>query len=137
MRISDWISDVCSSDLAACQRGRERIEFRGCFADKLFVEVPRQMEAVAERSDTRDQFAIARPRGHFDEQPGGSVGIVAILRIWRRAPARGRRKRRAQQNEVEFELVAIFGLGRSEERRVGKGCDSMWRSRWSPYHKKK
>src|SRR3546814_10376640 len=88
MRISDWISDVCSSDLAACQRGRERIEFRGCFADKLFVEVPRQMEAVAERSDTRDQFAIARPRGPLDEQPGGSVGIVAILRIWRRAAAR-------------------------------------------------
>src|SRR3546814_4569307 len=71
------------------------------------------MEAVAERSDTRDQFAIARPRGHFDEQPGGSVGIVAILRIWRRAPARGRRKRREQQNEVEFEHVAIFGLGQA------------------------
>src|SRR3546814_12888260 len=23
---------------------------------------------------------------------------------------------------------------RSEERRVGKECVSMWRSRWSPYH---
>src|SRR3546814_14487933 len=23
--------------------------------------------------------------------------------------------------------------GRSEERRVGKGCFSTWRSRWSPY----
>src|SRR3546814_20244215 len=75
---------------AACQRGRERIEFRGCFADKLFVEVPRQMEAVAERSDTRDQFAIARPRGHFAEQPRGSCGIIAIPRVWPRAPARGR-----------------------------------------------
>src|SRR3546814_18836381 len=26
---------------------------------------------------------------------------------------------------------------RSEERRVGKGCVSTCRSRWSPYHKKK
>ena len=26
--------------------------------------------------------------------------------------------------------VAVAGLGRSEERRVGKEC----RSRWSPYH---
>src|SRR3546814_12863203 len=26
---------------------------------------------------------------------------------------------------------------RSEERRVGKECVSTWRSRWSPYHKKK
>src|SRR3546814_12683481 len=120
------------------------------------------MEAVAERSDTRDQFAIARPRGHFDEQPGGSVGIVAILRIWRRAPARGRRKRREQQNEVEFEHVAIFGLGQAvrvksvsmgeidhalarqtveavasaEERRVGKECVSTCRVRWWPDIKK-
>src|SRR3546814_20056545 len=27
--------------------------------------------------------------------------------------------------------------GRSEERRVGKGCVSTCRSRWSPYHSKK
>ena len=27
-----------------------------------------------------------------------------------------------------------FGLLRSEERRVGKECASMCRSRWSPYH---
>src|SRR3546814_4829539 len=125
MCVSYWSLDGCSSSLfagaafvvaqqkvarpvrlAACQRGRERIEFRGCFADKLFVEVPRQMEAVAERSDTRDQFAIARPRGHFDEQPGGSVGIVAILRVWRR--------------------------GGSAERRVGTGWDSTCRYGWAP-----
>src|SRR3546814_12094311 len=29
------------------------------------------------------------------------------------------------------------GLGRSEERRVGKECVSTCRSRWSPYHYKK
>src|SRR3546814_17187084 len=28
----------------------------------------------------------------------------------------------------------IFGLMRSEERRVGKECVSTCRSRWSPYH---
>ena len=39
------------------------------------------------------------------------------------------------------ELVAVEGprvrevaSGRSEERRVGKECASMCRSRWSPYH---
>src|SRR3546814_20723352 len=34
-------------------------------------------------------------------------------------------------------LVQLFfgweGVGRSEERRVGKECVSTWRSRWSPY----
>src|SRR5213080_5146788 len=28
-------------------------------------------------------------------------------------------------------------LSRSEERRVGKECIAVWRSRWSPYHEKK
>ena len=30
-------------------------------------------------------------------------------------------------------LVGLFG-SRSEERRVGKECLSVCRSRWSPYH---
>src|SRR3546814_15010079 len=32
------------------------------------------------------------------------------------------------------EIAAELGLGRSEERRVGKECVSTFRSRWSPYH---
>ena len=31
-------------------------------------------------------------------------------------------------------LYDMHELGRSEERRVGKECASMCRSRWSPYH---
>ena len=31
-------------------------------------------------------------------------------------------------------LPAVTMLARSEERRVGKECASMCRSRWSPYH---
>ena len=30
--------------------------------------------------------------------------------------------------------AALFCMGRSEERRVGKECSSSCRSRWSPYH---
>src|SRR3546814_19768800 len=30
--------------------------------------------------------------------------------------------------------IETFGLERSEERRVGKGCVSTCRSRWYPYH---
>ena len=41
--------------------------------------------------------------------------------------------------EVERDLCAggdeaVFGGGRSEERRVGKECTMTCRSRWSPYH---
>ena len=31
-------------------------------------------------------------------------------------------------------LKANIWLTRSEERRAGKGCEEVWRSRWSPYH---
>src|SRR3546814_9218177 len=33
-------------------------------------------------------------------------------------------------------LFALIGTTRSEERRVGKGCVSTCRSRWSPYPSK-
>ena len=36
-------------------------------------------------------------------------------------------------NREDFERFAI-GLRRSEERRVGKECPQLCRSRWSPYH---
>ena len=32
------------------------------------------------------------------------------------------------------EKTVLFNFDRSEERRVGKECASMCRSRWSPYH---
>ena len=36
--------------------------------------------------------------------------------------------------EVVEPLKAQLATGRSEERRVGKECGVMCRSRWSPYH---
>jgi 2-keto-3-deoxy-galactonokinase len=32
------------------------------------------------------------------------------------------------------ERQSAEGMGRSEERRVGKECRRLCRSRWSPYH---
>src|SRR3546814_19287360 len=40
------------------------------------------------------------------------------------------------ESSVEF-IEKASGIGRSEERRVGKACVSTCRSRWSPYHDKK
>src|SRR3546814_11696494 len=90
MRISDWSSDVCSSDLAA----RGIVDRRGDAADPVlvFLEV--------ERAARRDIAA----------HPPFPCRIIG----------RGRAAR----------------LIRSEERRVGKGCVSTCRSRWSPYHYK-
>src|SRR3546814_20220286 len=40
-------------------------------------------------------------------------------------------------SDEHIQLFATVGLYSSEERRVGKECDSTCRSRWWPHHKKK
>ena len=41
---------------------------------------------------------------------------------------------RGRLRNVEYLLLAAMSELRSEERRVGKECRSVCRSRWSPYH---
>src|SRR3546814_11307304 len=84
MRISDWSSDVCSSDLCLCLVG------------------------------------------DGSEQPGGPFRAFSL------------------ENRLQgfkpfacFRGVRVVIEVRSEERRVGKGCVSTCRSRWSPKHEKK
>ena len=43
-------------------------------------------------------------------------------------------KKAADAAEAIGEGLQAFCIPRSEERRVGKECASMCRSRWSPYH---
>ena len=52
-------------------------------------------------------------------------------------------ERLTQQKTVDYsprkrpempEITSFDDAARSEERRVGKECASMCRSRWSPYH---
>src|SRR3546814_16960174 len=88
MRISDWSSDVCSSDLA----GRFEREFET------------QVAGVRMRAPMMSIHTVAAGGGsilHFDG---------ARLRVG----------------------PDSAGANRSEERRVGKGCVSTCRSRWSP-----
>ena len=43
-------------------------------------------------------------------------------------------KPRAEISDLETQLKIARDKGRSEERRVGKECATLCRSRWSPYH---
>src|SRR3546814_11790253 len=106
MRISDWSSDVCSSDLAGrviqlVARGGEGLAEAG----RAIVG----LEMAGEALDELEEVGLG-DLGDLDEG-GMTKGVKA-------EPAR-----------AEGEL----GL-RSEERRVGKECVSTCRSRWSPYH---
>src|SRR3546814_20283420 len=104
MRISDWSSDVCSSDLGAYKLPLVLCVINNGWA----ISVPRSAQTGAE---TLAQKGLAG--GLHCLQVDGN-DLVAALEGMRRAAER-----------------------RSEERRVGKGCVSTCRSRWSPVHLKK
>src|SRR3546814_13898301 len=106
MRISDWSSDVCSSDLAAEKFGVGEPDPLDLLPIGLGGGVP------AAANDRRLQPIAALGIGiHFGRGNEADVGIVD-----------------------ERTLAIANGTDRSEERSVGKECVSTCRSRWSPYH---
>src|SRR3546814_15190847 len=107
MRISDWSSDVCSSDLDQAFAVLGKGDDRRCRARALDVFDNSGLAALHDR-DTAIRGAEVDP-DHFGHNDNVLVALVASL------------KRQA----------------RSEERRVGKECVSTCSSRWSPYYKKK
>src|SRR3546814_17548538 len=114
MRISDWSSDVCSSDLWAA--GDAAILARAA---------PRLADA-----------AVARPFIAMDGRIGAYADWVfgwfsSLLTAWDLAYAGAVETGR----EIDAGQVPSPSLlQRSEERRVGKECVSTFRSRWSPAH---
>src|SRR3546814_17678073 len=109
MRISDWSSDVCSSDLAAAAQAlREgRLGVSGHDAPAHAVEHPGRPE--------RPRLIAARdlPQRGLGSAAGRAAFVHAI------AP-------------IEFNAINLAWDARSEERRVGKECGSKCRSRWWP-----
>src|SRR3546814_12755326 len=109
MRISDWSSDVCSSDL-------------GQVARPPFVQPAPDM--IAEQADLVERgFRLMKgqPPGFIDGKPCAKADDP------RRAVEMPRR-----MGDAFDQLVAGRALMRSEERRVGKECVSTCGSRWSP-----
>src|SRR3546814_13534413 len=118
MRISDWSSDVCSSDLIrhdhlTIGRGGEgRLrgvgEFQPCFVEffqnaeaDLVTGLINLLEVRIE--DIEFQFEIKRTRAETDKAAAD-----------------------------ERAAIGFDNFLRSEERRGGKECVSMCRSRWAP-----
>src|SRR3546814_13631364 len=105
MRISDWSSDVCSSDL-----------------EHVVGHQPRHRDDLP-----AGQFHQAL--GQFLEI--GNAGLGKLENI---EPAQiGIRRAAGQQPGLPREQ-RVPGAMRTEERRVGKECVSTCRSRWYPYN---
>src|SRR3546814_9956856 len=110
MRISDWSSDVCSSDLL------DRFEIEHRFVDYRDERQP---------SDTLLAWR--------DALGGWDAMVNKSSTTWRNLP----QARKAPGSDAEWKLLLREYpqlLRRSEERRVGKECVSTCRSRWSPSH---
>src|SRR3546814_19140972 len=127
MRISDWSSDVCSSDLKT-----------------LVVRGPDQGRQCAwnDIGQYRARLKIAHPRLE-------ALGTVVVHGEGEIPPVRADRNRAQAEiflplckgGFIENDLGVPAGdgspghftvLSRSEERRVGKECVSTSRTRWSP-----
>src|SRR3546814_17676385 len=112
MRISDWSSDVCSSDLLQLSycRGAERVASRQHHPIILFLKEMRQLGdgRCLARSVDADYQNDLRAREGFDlHRLGHGLQNLGDL--------------------LRDDRAQIF---RSEERRVGKECVSTCRSRW-------
>src|SRR3546814_10414861 len=125
MRISDWSSDVCSSDL-----DMGTLEFN--------VEATHTTLALSNAtgaSESRSEGTIANPewRARFDLRY--SKGPFRAFYQMYYLPSALRTVNATVENDP---MPHISGNTRhsvrSEERRVGKECVSTCRSRWSPYH---
>src|SRR3546814_13352783 len=105
MRISDWSSDVCSSDLTAKRTWVPPISATSPILSDMPVDIDGCLALVQDVADGK--FC----RGLF-------------CRLFVDLPLLRARDGQNQLLRIE--------QGRSEERRVGKGCVSPCESRWSP-----
>src|SRR3546814_11934903 len=104
MRISDWSSDVCSSDLQALARLKAA----------RILDWFRRYEPVPDA-----EAAGAGPRVKQATNAYRFLFPAFLAKIFTARRQRGR--------------AAARTPARSEERRVGKECGRTWRSRWSAY----
>src|SRR3546814_12674350 len=131
MRISDWSSDVCSSDLDA------GVVHKGLLPRGLFAALAEEWShrepvtpLLEEKGDACEFGALIsqllRPLDLHDARLGAALPADDHpIQIWQVALDRQRPNQRLPRQE------------RSEERRVGKECVSTCRSRWSTCHEKK
>src|SRR3546814_10999191 len=122
MRISDWSSDVCSSDL--------RPKWHNYPLGPSNRPLPQYPAGGAKtgRGGKRNRFENPPSAGAWAAQSDGNPSLAGLVGA-----------REARLCSARFVAVCTFyqWRTRSEERRVGKECVSTCRSRWSQYDKKK
>src|SRR3546814_12482758 len=123
MRISDWSSDVCSSDLATARQILDLLPETSCL---VFGLSPALLDALFRKArDTAALRDAELKKIHFhDSRREAATRLASKIDVMELARMGG-------WKNVNILYKTYY---RSEERRVGKECVSTCRSRWSPYH---
>src|SRR3546814_17514856 len=104
MRISDWSSDVCSSDLVLDDML------------KIFADIPDRCAVLFRTCQNRIiEQTLLSSVGQYLFKHLAVPFLVGTQRL-------------------DHYIIRLVGRERSETRRVGKGCVRPCRSRWWPYH---
>src|SRR3546814_17630408 len=125
MRISDWSSDVCSSDRLAREGGLAADEVAGALDGGGAGDVVGHVRLSGENYSSLLQRSTGNIQAIFAVQPKSGICKVASMELGDRI-AHYRSKAGLNQSELE----------RSEERRVGKEGVSKCSYRGSPAHSK-
>src|SRR3546814_15826482 len=118
MRISDWSSDVYSSDLIA---DRYYIHWQRCRGSK--THTPKY--GTAGKSSGTNMSGMGPAGQQVTAPSGGAVIFVEVAYTYQPLISS-----KVVPNGTMTEIAAM----RSKERRVGKESVSTCRSRWSTYH---
>src|SRR3546814_16805015 len=112
MRISDWSSDVCSSDLTVC----------GSYAHFKLTRYLLHITRDSRYGDSMERVFYNTVLGAMPMLADGSAFYYSDYKL-----------HTGKKNYYGAKWPCCSGtLPRSEERRVGKECGRTGRSRWSP-----
>src|SRR3546814_18668610 len=133
MRISDWSSDVCSSDLA---HGVQQPEAQARPGRKPYLMLGHSYYIDVNSVGTR--FLLGKPTwAKFEDQrPFLASAWVAATHLFTIESIAGR-EMWARDHLGEIRRCEVGNPLRSEESRVGKECVSKWHARLSPVNKQK
>src|SRR3546814_19948562 len=123
MRISDWSSDVCSSDLRPIVGGGFRVSYN----DAIYLKYVPDARTGRGRNYHSVYFEILGELGYV----GLAIYLALLFAVWRM----GSRTITLTAQRPDLHWAGdLARMSRSEERRVGKECVSACRSRWLPYN---
>src|SRR3546814_20754608 len=118
MRISDWSSDVCSSDL-----------LRHAEEDVAIAPAPPARQRARPNAIEGGRH-LGNLGGREDAAQNGIAFGFELIEV----PALGEGAAHGRLLPACRCAADCLCIARSEERRGGKECVSTCRSRWSPYH---